>query len=114
MGQLLSIVGILAVPRLLHHTSAPTILTWSTIGVGIAMLPLAFFPSWLPATIGFISIVSMGALNGPVRNVFSQEIVIPQWRTVTSALLTIGVALGWACAAALGGYLIAQAGFSSL
>ncbi len=78
------------------------------------MLPLALLPHWLPATIGFMSVLAMSAINGPVRNVFSQEMVLPQWRTTTSALLTIGLAMGWATTAAVGGYLIAHAGFSML
>ncbi len=78
------------------------------------MLPLALIPHWFPATIGFIGVLFMSAMNGPLRNVFSQEIVRPEWRTTTSALLTIGLAVGWASTAALGGYLIARAGFSTL
>jgi predicted MFS family arabinose efflux permease len=54
------------------------------------------------------------AVNGPARNIFSQEIVAPRWRTTTSAIATIGLALGWSGAAAVGGYLSAQAGFRSL
>jgi predicted MFS family arabinose efflux permease len=41
-------------------------------------------------------------------------IVSPQWRTTTSAIMTIGLALGWASTAAVGGYLIAGVGFGSL
>jgi predicted MFS family arabinose efflux permease len=113
-GQLLSIVGIFMVPQLLYRWGAPSTLRWATLGLSVAMLPLALLPHWVPAAIGFISASSMSAINGPVRNVLSQEIVLPQWRTTTSALLTIGLALGWASAAALGGYLIVQAGFSVL
>ena len=56
----------------------------------------------------------MLAVNGPARNIFSQEIVLPRWRTTTSAIGTIGLALGWASTAAVGGYMIARAGFSGL
>jgi MFS family permease len=114
IGQLLSIVGALAVPHLLLRWGAPSTLAWTTLGIGGAMLPLALLTHWFPATISFTIISSMSAMNGSMRNVFSQEIVLPQWRTTTSALLTIGLALGWASTAALGGYLIAQAGFSML
>ncbi len=113
-GQLLSVVGILAVPYLLRRHGAPTTLLWTTLGLGATLLPLALVKSWLPATLGLIGIILLSAMNGPLRTVFSQEIVLPRWRTTTSALLTIGMALGWASAAALGGYLIAQRGFSPL
>lgn len=114
IGQLLSILGVLAVPQLLQRYGTPSTLAWTTLGVGVAMLPLALLSHWLPATIGFIVISSMSAMNGPMRNILSQEIVLPQWRATTSAILTIGLALGWASTAALGGYLIARTGFSIL
>ncbi len=113
-GQLLSMVGVLAVPHLVRRCGALSTLTWTTLGVGVAMLPLALLPHWVPATIGFISVLALSAMNGPMRNVVSQELVLPRWRTTTSALLTIGQAVGWASTAALGGYLIVQAGFSML
>lgn len=114
VGQLLSIVGVLTVPYLLLRTGVPTILTWTMLGIGVVMLTFARLPDWLPATICFISIATMSAMNGTVRTVFSQEIVQAPWRATTSALLTIGLAAGWASIAALGGYLIAEAGFSML
>jgi predicted MFS family arabinose efflux permease len=86
----------------------------TTLGTGVALVFLALLPHWLPAAIGFSSISVMSAMNGPLRNVWSQEMVRPEWRAITSALLTIGLALGWASKAALGGYLIAQSGFSTL
>lgn len=113
-GQLLSVAGVVAVPHLLLRSGAPLTLKWTTIGIGLAMVPLALLPQWLPAAIGFASVSALSAINGPVRNVLSQELVVSQWRSTTSAMLTIGLALGWASAAAIGGYLIAQAGFDKL
>jgi MFS family permease len=114
IGQLLSVAGVLAVPHLLLRSGAPLTLKWTTVGIGLAMVPLALLPQWLPAAIGFASVSALSAINGPVRNVLSQELVVPQWRSTTSAMLAIGLALGWASAAAIGGYLIAQAGFDKL
>ncbi len=42
-----------------------------------------------------------------------QEVVDPQWRTVMSVAFTVGIALGWASAAGLGGYLIAAFSYRS-
>jgi MFS family permease len=114
IGQLLSVTGVLAVPHLLLRCGAPQTLKWTTLGIGLAMVPLALLPQWLPAAVGFAGVSALSAINGPVRNVLSQEIVAPRWRPTTSALLTVGLALGWASTAAIGGYLIAQAGFDKL
>jgi predicted MFS family arabinose efflux permease len=114
IGQLLSVAGVLAVPHLLLRSDAPLTLKWTTVGIGLAMVLLALLPQSLPAAIGFATVSVLSAINGPVRNVLSQELVVPQWRSTTSAMLTIGLALGWASTAAIGGYLIAQAGFDKL
>jgi predicted MFS family arabinose efflux permease len=104
VGQLLSVTGVLVVPHLLLRSGAPLTLQWTTVGIAL----------WLPAAIGFASVSALSAINGPVRTVLSQELVVPRWRSTTSAMLTIGLALGWASTAAIGGYLIAQAGFDKL
>jgi predicted MFS family arabinose efflux permease len=80
----------------------------------VALAPLVLFAHWLPATLGYMGMMIALAVNGPARNIFSQEIVAPRWRTTTSAISTIGLALGWSSAAAVGGYMSAQAGFRSL
>jgi MFS family permease len=114
VSQLLSLVLTLVAPQLLGRWGAARILTASIIGIGVTMAPLALFAHWLPATLGYMGMMIVLALNGPARNIFSQEMVVPRWRTTTSAIATIGLALGWSGAAAVGGYLSAQAGFRSL
>ena len=114
IGQLLAIAAALVVPGLLRRSGTTLTLAASTLGMGLALVLLAAFPHWLPATLGFIGMMAMSSVNGPVRGIFSQEIVHLRWRTTTSAIATIGLALGWASTAAIGGYLVSHGGFSSL
>jgi MFS family permease len=114
LSQLLSLTIAPVAPRLLERWGAARMLTMSIVGIGVTMVPLAIFPHWLPATLGYMAMMIVLAVNGPARNIFSQEIAAPRWRTTTSAISTIGVALGWSGAAAAGGYLSAQVGFRSL
>jgi len=113
VGQLLPVFIALIAPRLLSRWGTPLTLFLTTAGMSLAMLPLTL-PHWASATFGFIGMNSMLAVNGPARSIFSQEIVLPRWRTTTSAIGTIGLALGWAGTAAVGGYLIARVGFRGL
>jgi hypothetical protein len=53
------------------------------------------------------------AVIRPARNLFSQKMVSARWRTTTAAPATLGLALGWAVAAALGGYAIAVLGYGA-
>jgi len=114
VGQLLPVFIVLITPQLLGRWGTSRTLFVTTAGVGLAMLPLATLSHWIPASLGFLGVMSMLAVNGPARNILSQEIVLPRWRTTTSAIGTIGLALGWASTAAVGGYMIARAGFSGL
>jgi MFS family permease len=114
LSQLLSLAIALIAPQLLRRWGAARILTASIVGIGVTMAPLALFPHWLPATLGYMGMMIALAVNGPARNIFSQEIVAPRWRTTTSATTTLGLALGWSSAAAAGGYMSAEAGFRGL
>jgi hypothetical protein len=48
------------------------------------------------------------------RTVFSQEAVLPQWRTAMSIAFTMGTAAAWAGGSVVGGYLIAGLGYAPL
>jgi predicted MFS family arabinose efflux permease len=114
VGQLLPVFVSLIVPSLFARWSIPRVLAATSLGAGLVSLPLALFHHWLPATFGFVGLLSMLAINAPARNIFSQEIVPPRWRTTTSAIATVGIGLGWASTALAGGYLIPRVGFSGL
>lgn len=114
VGQLLPVVIAVMIPQLLRRWGTPLTLSLSAAGVGLAMLPLIMLSHWLPAALGFMGVVAMMTVNAPARNIFSQEITPEQWRTTTSAIVTIGLALGWASSAAFGGYIITSVGFKGL
>jgi MFS family permease len=114
LSQLLSLIPTLVAPRLLGRWGTPRVLTASIIGIGVTMVPLVLFSDSLSATLGYLGMMLILAVNGPARSLFSQEMVAPRWRTTTSAIATIGLALGWSGAGAAGGYLSAAAGYRSL
>ena len=114
IGQLVPVFISLIAPTLLSRWGAARVLALTSLGAGLVTLPLALFQHWIPATFGFVGLLSMLAINAPSRSIFSQEIVPPRWRTTTSAIATIGIGLGWASTALVGGYLIPRAGFSGL
>ena len=114
VGQLLPVFMSLVTPNLLARWGVPRVLAVTSVGAGLVSLPLALFQHWIPATFGFVGLMSMLAINAPTRSIFSQEIVLPRWRTTTSAIATVGIGLGWASTALVGGYLIPRVGFSGL
>jgi predicted MFS family arabinose efflux permease len=86
----------------------------ASLGTFVSSLLLAAIAVWGAAGLGFMGVMMMAAIHGPARSVLSQELVIPRWRTTTSAILTIGSALGSARTAAGGGFVIATVGFGGL
>jgi MFS family permease len=114
LGQFLPIVSSLAAPLVMARWgTAGTIMLTGAV-TSLFMVVLAFFAHWAAASIGYIGILLTISISAVARNLFSQEIVVPQWRTVMSAAFTVGLALGWASAAGLGGYLIAAYGYRTL
>ena len=71
-------------------------------------------PNFLAAAVGFSFLSLLGSIGAGVRGLLSQEIVQPRWRTATSAILILGLALGWASMTLLGSLVIGRWHFSGL
>ena len=114
LGQLLPVFVVLATPVFLARWGTKLTLTVATFALTAFLVPLAAIPHWVAASIGFVGMGATIGVLGTSRNIFSQEIVQPQWRTTTSAIATIGLALGWAVTSGVGGYIIPRLGYSGL
>jgi MFS family permease len=113
-ASLLPIAGALLSAPLMRRLGAGATFSLSGAGLGAALAMMAALPAVAAAAISRMLAGSMLAIGGASRNLFSQEIVPMNWRTMSSAVSTIGLALGWTVAAFAGGYLIRTAGFSTL
>ena len=84
------------------------------LGGAVSLTLIALTSHWLLAGLAFTGVMCAVSIAATGRTVFSQEAVQPQWRTAMSAAYTVGLALGWAGAAALGGYIITGWGYAPL
>jgi MFS family permease len=114
VAQLLPVLAALFTMHLLARWGAALTLGIGSIGTAVAILGLAAVPLLGAAATALMGVMTMAAIHAPARSVFSQQAVAPRWRTTTSAILTIGNALGWASTAAAGGFVIAVLGFEGL
>jgi MFS family permease len=112
--QLASVAAALLAPRLLARSGTAATLVLASLGQAVCLALLGGVPSWEAAALGLLGVRATAAIVMPSRNLFSQEMVEPRWRTTTSAVLTIGMGLSWASAAAAGGYLARSIGFGGL
>jgi MFS family permease len=114
IAQVLPIAAALMSPLLMRRFGPAHTLALSSLVIGLAFVVMGALPRWGVAGLSYAAIISMAAVNGTARNVFSQELVSVRWRTTASAVLTIGMSLGWATMAAVGGFLIQSTGFRGL
>jgi predicted MFS family arabinose efflux permease len=110
-AQLLPVIIALLTPLLLTRLGTSMTLAAASAVCALCLALMGFVPQWLVATVALMGIQGAIAVMGPTRNLFSQEIVAPRWRTTTAALATIGLALAWATTAAFGGYAITVMGY---
>jgi predicted MFS family arabinose efflux permease len=61
-----------------------------------------------------MGVIAMITMTVTTRDLFGQEIVMPRWRTTIQGAVIIGLALGWATAGVVGGYVIEAIGFGAL
>ncbi len=114
VASLLPIAGALLSAPMMARLGSGSTFSLSATGLGAALAMMAVWPTVIAAAIGRMIAGSMLAIGGASRNLFSQEIVAMNWRTMSSAVSTIGLALGWTVAAFAGGYIIRVAGFGPL
>ncbi len=114
IASLLPVVAALASAPLMKRFGAGATLGLSSAVMGAFLAVMALMPTILAATLSRMVTGATVSINGATKNVFSQEIVTPRWRTTSSAVSTVGLALGWALAAAVGGALIRVIGFGGV
>ncbi len=113
-AQFISLLGVVVTPRLFGRLGTARAMAVVSVGAALVLLPVAGVAALGVAAAGFIAAMTLASVNAIGRSVFSQEIVSPRWRTTSSAIATIGLAVGWAASAAAGGYVIRFTGFSGL
>jgi MFS family permease len=114
LGGVLAAAAPLATPLLVARIGTPRAIGLTTLGIAASLLLLGALPSLSAAALGFLGVGSLLALGDPARNIFGQEAVTPRWRTMTAAIQTFSVSLGWAAMALVGGRVIAARGYASL
>jgi MFS family permease len=111
VAQLLPIAAALSTPLLIGRLGTGYALVVAILGIGVCLLPLAAVPHVGVAALAFMGVIAMVTMTNTSRDLFGQEIVIPRWRTTAQGTAVVGLALGWATAGVMGGYLIETLGF---
>jgi predicted MFS family arabinose efflux permease len=114
VGQILAVPSVLIVPLLIERWGQFRAVLVGTIGMALSLLPLALFPHWGAAGLGYVGATALGLIVRPAFTVYSQEIVLPRSRALMSGAATMAAGLSTSVMAFGGGYLIAAWGYPGL
>lgn len=114
LAQLLSVPAALVMPYVLAKTNHLQVFTYTTLGIALALLPMAFIPRWEAAGLGYVSVIVLVAVRRPAFAVFHQELVAPRWRSTMSAVATSTALIGFAITSFGGGHLALSMGYTQL
>ena len=114
LAQLLSVPAALVMPYVLAKTDHIQVFTYTTLGIALALLPMAFIPRWEAAGLGYVSVIVLVAVRMPAFAVFHQELVAPRWRSTMSAMTTSTALIGFAITSFGGGHLALSMGYTQL
>ena len=114
LAQLLSVPAALVMPYVLAKTNHVQVFTYTTLGIALALLPMALIPRWEAAGLGYISVIVLTAIRMPAFTVFHQELIVPRWRSTMSAVTTSTALMGFAITSFGGGRLALSMGYTQL
>jgi hypothetical protein len=113
-GQLLTAPAALAVPKLIRRWGQEGTYVWASLGIAIALLPLALVPHWGAAWLGLMGLMALTAITRPTIAVYHQDIVSPGWRAAMSGGTSTAAALSWAVMAFGGDCIIGEPGYRAI
>jgi predicted MFS family arabinose efflux permease len=114
VANLVAVFPILITPRLIERTSSGAVFAIAGVGLGVSLLAMALFQLAIAGVLAYTSAIFAIATAVTARAPFSQEVVEEPLQPVTSAIITIAIALGWGITAIIGGYVIAAMGYGGL
>jgi MFS family permease len=113
-GQCAAILAALLTPRLARRLGNGWILTATTLGMAVSMVPLGLVRHWAAVVVAQLGVVALSAIWMPTLQVFQMELVEPQWRSMVYGAVSMAISLSFTSVNLGGGYLIGAAGYRSL
>jgi MFS family permease len=111
ISQLLSSMAALSTPLLARRWGNRRIFAWGSLGVGLAMLPLALVPHWTAAGMSLLGVVAFNGMAFPAINVYQMQLVSVGWRTTMSGSTAMASGLSWSATSFFGGLAIERWGY---
>ena len=114
IGQFVAIMAPLISPRLAERHSNGWILTTTTMGAALSLLPLIYIQNWFGAGVGRLGILALAAMWMPALQVYQMELVTKRWRQLAYGILSMGMSLTFTSINLAGGYIATEWGYQPL
>ncbi|MFN8471437.1 MAG: MFS transporter [Anaerolineae bacterium] len=113
-GRLLAAVLALLTPVVARRWGNRNIVTWGSVLMSVAVVPMIFIPDALAASFGFISVASLSSMRYASYLAFAMAIVPPSRRGLLNGVSETGAGVSFALTAFLGGQIITRLGYPPL
>ena len=113
VAQFFSVLGAFSAPFLLRRLGASRVILFATAASGGVLVLLAAAQITWVASSAYITVILLSAVATAARTIMSQELVAGHWRIIIAGVSTVGLGLGWASSAAIGGVLVNAFGFAT-
>jgi MFS family permease len=104
----------LITPIVVMRYGAPRAVMVSSTLSALGLVPLALFPLWTVASLGYIGVASMSSMRFPAYMLFCMDVTPARWRGMLAGLGETFGGVSFALMALVGGYIIEQQGFPAL
>ena len=113
-GQFAAIFAPMLLPRMARLRGNGWTLLVVTLGSGLSLTPLIFFPHWLGVGLGSIGMLTMTAMWMPTLQVYQMEMIAQRWRSLTYGIVSMSMGLNFAMVSYGGGLIVTGSGYSTL
>jgi len=113
-GRFLAVLAALITPILMTRWGAAQLAIWASFGVALALLPLAYVPTWGAAGLGYMGAIAFTSIRYPAFLLYIMDLTPAAYRSAMSGAGETAAGLSFAIMSLAGGYLIASQGYQNL
>jgi MFS family permease len=114
IGNLLAVPAPLLMPLFVQRLGNLRALVLGVLGLAAGIAWVGAAGQWWMVSTAFVLMTAIAAIARAAWSLFTQEIVAPEWRPMSSAVNNLGIGVGSGALSATGGYLAAGLGYGPL
>ena len=111
-AQLLGVPVALMMPAAGSRLGTGRAAALSAFGIALSLLPMALIPHFAAAGLGFVGVLTFGAILAPALNVYLTEVAPGEWLSSATGVSLGGTAAAFGLVSLGGGFLITALGYT--